>query len=237
MHPKISSNWYALHPQEDQLDADLYPLRELSSISLSLDRRFCGFCDDVSYIDNKRLQSTPFWRICRFIERTKIQLKGLSLAWHAHDSSLQILPQLVESFPSLHLYLEELTLTALTLSPGAENSGIETAYRFIQSCQRLRRLRFGIPLLYFPPDIFWGGLSYLQLRVHRVRLQDVEGFEAFVLRHKNLKRLLLRVEELGNDGGEGKEGEENLIKKIKDILQGTDHHFSIVDSGDEFKWI
>ena len=143
---EISSHWYSLEPHKDQLDANLDQLKQLESISLSLARGLCRSCDEFPSVDLDNLESTPFWRICKLIEETKICLQSLNLAQHTRDSrSAKFLPRLAENFPIQYLSLEELTLNAIP-----ENGDIGAFYKFIQTCQRLKRLRIGMTSLQFP---------------------------------------------------------------------------------------
>ncbi|KAF4636514.1 hypothetical protein G7Y89_g1581 [Cudoniella acicularis] len=95
----------------------------------------------------------------------------------------------------------------------------------------------------FPSDIYWEGLSYLQLQVQRVSRQDLEGFVAFFRRHKSLKRIVLCLKGLRNNEEddddqqeEDEEGDKRLIKEIQAILPGIDHDVRIINSGDR-KWV
>jgi hypothetical protein len=103
---------FGLH--KDQLDAKLDQLKPLEGISLSLAWRRCRSCDKYPSVDLDNLELTPFWRICKLIEETKIYLKSLNLARSlTNSSSVKFLSRLAENFPMQYLYLEELTFTAI----------------------------------------------------------------------------------------------------------------------------
>jgi hypothetical protein len=180
------------------------------------------------------------------------------LAKTTQDSkAVRFLHELTENFSVQYLRLEELTLTLLP-----EESNIEAVYKFIQSCQGLKRLRIGTTSLQFLSEIFCEDLSYLQFRVQHIQRQDLEGFADFFRRHRSLKRVVLCLDRLkhsedGDDqaGDNQREGDdaqagddereeheededeqEQIIKEIQAILEGIDHDVRIVDPGDR-KWV
>lgn len=163
------------------------------------------------------------------------------------DNSISFLPSLVENFPRQYLSLEELTLSAIP-----KDDHIESIYKFIGSCQRLKRLRIGIPSLRVLSDVSWEKLSYVQLRVEYISMQDVEQFATFFRRYTSLKRIVICLEwpqsNVGEDDQveeyderedddqsqedelqEDEEGDVQLLRKIRATVQGIKHHVCIVD--------